>query len=59
MMSRSFLRRAWYSSCVQSVGELALVDLAALAGLAAYTAILALVRPPGLRHAWAYVRTLH
>ena len=32
---------------------------AALAGLAAYTVILALVRPPGLRHAWAYVRALH
>ena len=32
---------------------------AALVGLAAYTAVLALVRPPGLRHAWAYVRVLH
>ena len=37
------------------LGDLA----AALAGLAAYAAILALVRPPGLRHAWAYVRALH
>jgi hypothetical protein len=27
-------------------------------GLAAYTVALALWRPPGLRHAWAYVRTL-
>ena len=32
---------------------------AAAAGLAAYAAVLALVRPPGLRHAWAYVRVLH
>jgi hypothetical protein len=40
--------------------RLVLPDLgAALAGLAAYTVILALVRPPGLRHAWAYMRTLH
>jgi hypothetical protein len=40
--------------------RLVLPDLgAALAGLAAYTVVLALVRPPGLRHAWAYMRTLH
>ena len=32
---------------------------AALVGLAAYAAILVVVRPPGLRHAWAYMRTLH
>jgi hypothetical protein len=32
---------------------------AALAGLAAYSAVLAIVRPPGLRQAWAYVRVLH
>jgi O-antigen/teichoic acid export membrane protein len=32
---------------------------AALAGFAAYTVILALVRPPGLRDAWSYVRALH
>ena len=32
---------------------------AALVGLAAYTAVLVIVRPPGLRHAWAYVRVLH
>jgi hypothetical protein len=31
---------------------------AAAVGLAAYAAVLALWRPPGLRHAWAYVRTL-
>ena len=31
---------------------------AAAVGLAAYTVALALWRPPGLRHAWAYVRTL-
>ena len=31
----------------------------ALVGLVAYTAILALLRPPGLRHAWAYMRALH
>jgi hypothetical protein len=40
--------------------RLVLPDLgAALAGLAAYTVILALLRPPGLRHAWAYMRALH
>jgi O-antigen/teichoic acid export membrane protein len=32
---------------------------AALAGLAAYAALLALVRPRGLREAWAYLRELH
>ena len=34
-------------------------NAAALVGLLAYTAVLAIVRPPGLRHAWAYMRTLH
>ncbi len=32
---------------------------AAVVGLLAYTATLAVARPPGLRHAWAYMRTLH
>ncbi len=32
---------------------------AAVVGLVAYAAVLVLVRPPGLRHAWAYVRVLH
>jgi hypothetical protein len=32
--------------------------LAAVAGLVAYAAVLALWRPPGLRQAWAYVRAL-
>jgi hypothetical protein len=32
---------------------------AALGGLAAYSALLALVRPRGLRDAWRYLRELH
>jgi hypothetical protein len=32
---------------------------AALAGLLAYVALIALVRPRGLREAWAYLRDLH
>jgi hypothetical protein len=32
---------------------------AAFVGLAAYTVFLAVVRPAGLRHAWAYMRALH
>jgi hypothetical protein len=31
---------------------------AAAIGLVVYAAALAVWRPPGLRHAWAYVRTL-
>ena len=53
-----------------SLGGLALVTFggawlvlgdvaAALVGVAAYVLVLLLVRPPGLRHAWAYVRVLH
>jgi hypothetical protein len=39
---------------------LVLGDAAAAAvGLVVYSAVLAAVRPPGLRHAWAYVRVLH
>jgi len=33
--------------------------LAAVVGLAVYATVLAVARPPGLRHAWAYMRTLH
>jgi len=32
---------------------------AAVAGLALYAGALAVLRPPGLRYAWAYVRVLH
>src|SRR5215210_2491928 len=45
-----------------SFGLLSLVAgdaVAAVAGLAAYTALVALLRPRGLREAWGYVRELH
>jgi hypothetical protein len=45
-----------------SFGLLALVlggIPAALAGLAVYTLLILVWRPPGLREAWAYMRALH
>ena len=47
---------------VLSFGAFALVAsdaLAAVGGLALYVALLALVRPRGLREAWGYMRELH